>query len=162
MSLSGFAGLLVLVGLIVWSAVLTISPAGSADQMTPPREHGRETPVKLAPAAPVHRVPSRPALGDDTGAETEFLKAVKLAPDFAEPLNHLGMIKKAAGDLAAAVELYLESLERRPNYPEVHYNLALALTARQELEAAEISLPAGAEAASPIPAGDEQPVHAVS
>src|SRR5581483_10535042 len=64
-------------------------------------------------------------------AEAERLYAAVLAarPDHFDPLQMLGVIKLARGDLVAALRLVSQAMQQRPNSPQVLVNPGMMLHA---------------------------------
>lgn len=75
--------------------------------------------------------------GNGEAALTHVRKAVTLAPDDAEALTLLGWLDlEVAGDVDAAIASYRKVVALKPQVPEVHNNLGVALKRKGELEAA--------------------------
>ena len=49
------------------------------------------------------------------------------APEIALGWYNLGLMQRRKGDIAAAIQAYGEALDRQPDHPECHQNLAVAL-----------------------------------
>lgn len=76
-------------------------------------------------------------LRDTETALTHVRKAVALAPDDTEALTLLGWLNlEVAGDVEAAVASYRKVAALKPEVPEVHNNLGVALKRKGDLEEA--------------------------
>jgi protein O-GlcNAc transferase len=64
--------------------------------------------------------------GDLTGAVRELRKAVALDASDAEAWNDLGVMERKNGDTAAAVQSFSKALERKPDFVNARFNLAIA------------------------------------
>ncbi len=65
---------------------------------------------------------------DDPGAaRVAYARALELDPTLVDACVHLGRLAHEAGDAREATRLYHLALERTPDDPVVHFNLALAL-----------------------------------
>ncbi len=60
-------------------------------------------------------------------AEESFNQALKINPDSAVSLNHLGIINRGKGKFAEAKSNYQKALEIAPNYAYAHLNYAILL-----------------------------------
>lgn len=76
------------------------------------------------------------AAGDDAGAETRLLAALRRQPASAEAWHVLGQVRFRSGRWAEAQAAYLEAASRTPNDPAVQYNLGLAAESGGDLETA--------------------------
>ncbi len=65
-------------------------------------------------------------------AETNYLKAIELGPDYAEMHNDLAVVLHLQGRLAEAIAHYDEALRLRPNYPGAQRNRDKALAQQRE------------------------------
>lgn len=54
-------------------------------------------------------------------------EATQVAPEVALSWFNLGLMQRRKGNIAAAIQAYGESLQRQPDHPECHQNLAVAL-----------------------------------
>ena len=54
-------------------------------------------------------------------------EATQAAPEVALSWFNLGLMQRRKGNIAAAIQAYGESLQRQPDHPECHQNLAVAL-----------------------------------
>ena len=54
-------------------------------------------------------------------------KATQEAPEVALGWYNLGLMQRRRGDIAAAIQAYSQALQRQPDHPECHQNLAVAL-----------------------------------
>ncbi|MEP9355683.1 tetratricopeptide repeat protein [Xanthobacter sp. KR7-65] len=71
-------------------------------------------------------------------AARAYRKILKVAPDQADVIHLLGVVRARQGREAEAIELYLKAARRKPGDPKIVYNLALAYgAARREAEALE-------------------------
>jgi tetratricopeptide (TPR) repeat protein len=61
---------------------------------------------------------------EEAGRLTETATAV--APEVALAWYNLGLIRRRQGDIAAALTAYARAIERAPDHPEAHQNLAVA------------------------------------
>lgn len=68
--------------------------------------------------------------GRDAEAEAAYLRALELAPAFAEAWTNLGILAANRGDLDVAIERYEKALAASPQLANAHYNLAVALQRR--------------------------------
>jgi tetratricopeptide (TPR) repeat protein len=77
-------------------------------------------------------------------AEAAAQAALRLSPGHPEALFHLGVIRQRAGRTAEAIEFYREALRADPEglFVQARTNLALALQARGDREAARRELEA--------------------
>lgn len=78
--------------------------------------------------------------GDAAGAEAAYKKLLATAPEHADALNNLALLRKQAGDKAEAEALYRRSLAVRPDNPEVCSNLGVLLLETGRLAEAEATL----------------------
>ena len=74
-------------------------------------------------------------LGDLELARSSFVTAVEVRPDFYDGFIALGLFCAAQGDRLAA-EYYRSAIELRPRSVEAHYNLAMHLQERGDLDKA--------------------------
>ncbi len=75
--------------------------------------------------------------GEREAALAHVRKAVALAPDDAEALTLLGWLDmEVAGDVETAIESYSKAAALKPDVPEVHNNLGVALKRQGDLEPA--------------------------
>jgi Flp pilus assembly protein TadD len=65
------------------------------------------------------------AKGDNEKAAAEFNRAITANNKNVEAYNHLAVLKREAGDFAAAESLYQKALTIWPFYPEGHKNIAI-------------------------------------
>lgn len=65
------------------------------------------------------------AKGDSEKAVAEFNRAITANSRNVEAYNHLAVLKREAGDFAAAESLYQKALNIWPFYPDGHKNLAI-------------------------------------
>ena len=79
------------------------------------------------------------ALGDTPSANEQMVRALRLPGGSADALPHfvLGEIARSQGRDAEALVHYTRAAELAPHYPEVHYQLALALSAAARLGEAD-------------------------
>jgi len=70
--------------------------------------------------------------GNTGAAKTEFDRAVKLDPGFAEAWCRLGMIIASEDNYTDAMVCYRKALEINPQYAEAHYYYGLALLAKED------------------------------
>lgn len=75
-------------------------------------------------------------IGDKDAALREIDAAIELLPDHAEGYLHRAIIYGEANDQFRAIEDYTRALDRDPNLPSVHYDLAQALSRVNYLEKA--------------------------
>ena len=59
-----------------------------------------------------------------------YRRVIRMAPDFPQAHNNLGVALKAAGRLAEAVTSYRRAIAARPGYAAAHANLSSALAAQ--------------------------------
>lgn len=78
-------------------------------------------------------------IGDLSGAEACFRKAVQVDPDFAEAYANLGLLLDKQGVSNAAEICYRRSVELNPAYPETHLNLGALLAKKKRFSEAEAS-----------------------
>ncbi len=76
-------------------------------------------------------------IGDVTGAEASFRKALQIAPDFAEAYANLGLLLDRQGVTDAAEVYYRCSLDLNPTYSETHLNLGALLANKKRFTEAE-------------------------
>ncbi len=74
--------------------------------------------------------------GDTARAESEFRKALELAPGNADALSDLGHARELAGDEEGALEVYAEMVQRYPEMVLPRNRAAMLLARRGHLEAA--------------------------
>lgn len=70
-------------------------------------------------------------LGRDSEAEASHRAALGHGVADAGPLNHLGILARARGELTAASEFFRKALALSPGTPHLHHNLARATTYRE-------------------------------
>lgn len=68
---------------------------------------------------------TRTMLGDHTGAETAFKKAIDANSRTIEAYNQLGMLYRRHGRLDEAQFIYEEALRRDPDNSNIHWNLGI-------------------------------------
>ena len=68
---------------------------------------------------------TRVKLGDSTGAEAAFKKAIEANSRQAEAWNQLGIIYRRSGRLDEAQAVYNEALKHDPENADAHWNLAI-------------------------------------
>ncbi len=73
---------------------------------------------------------------DQAAARSAYQKAVELDPSMSDAYVNLGRIAHENGGLGEAVRLYHLALERAPEDPIIHYNLAVALEDMKRFEPA--------------------------
>jgi tetratricopeptide (TPR) repeat protein len=73
---------------------------------------------------------------DLEGARTLFDKAFQSTPDSIDALMSLGMVHGATGDFTSALAYYRRALERNPQSEVIHNNVAGALLASGQPDAA--------------------------
>jgi Flp pilus assembly protein TadD len=78
-------------------------------------------------------------IGDAALAESYFVKAIEIAPDYAEAHANLGLMLDKRGDMAAAEIHYRRSLELNSAYFETHLNLGALLLKMKRFFEAELS-----------------------
>lgn len=66
----------------------------------------------------------------------DFIRVIKLKPDFAEAHINLGMTYGLQGELDKAIEHLEIAIKIKPDYPEPHYNLGLVYLKKGSLDAA--------------------------
>ena len=76
-------------------------------------------------------------IGDITGAEACFRKALQILPDFAEAYANLGLLLDRQGITDAAEIYYRHSIELNPTYSETHLNLGALLANKKRFSEAE-------------------------
>lgn len=59
-------------------------------------------------------------------AKNEFMEALKLDPGNPRTLNNLGAVSIQTGNIPDAIDYLTRALERRKEYADAHYNLAIA------------------------------------
>ncbi|WP_115017723.1 glycosyltransferase family 2 protein [Synechococcus sp. UW140] len=62
--------------------------------------------------------------------------ATEQAPEVALGWYNLGLMQRRRGDIAAAINAYTKAIQRHPNHPECHQNLALALLMGGDIDGA--------------------------
>lgn len=60
-------------------------------------------------------------------AERILLQVIKLEPNYAEAYNNLGNIYNRRNQLSTAINYYHQAIERRYQFPDAHFNLAMTL-----------------------------------
>ncbi len=75
--------------------------------------------------------------GKHDAAETHFLFALRLNPDYDDAHNNLGNVLYSRGKHDEAAAHYTEALRLNPRFPKAHNNLGTFLLGRGQLEAAE-------------------------
>lgn len=70
-------------------------------------------------------------------ASFEFRTAMELAPNFAEPVNNLGILFKIKGEYAEAIDMFQQAKTIDKNYPGAYTNLASVYIAQGRLKVAE-------------------------
>jgi tetratricopeptide (TPR) repeat protein len=68
---------------------------------------------------------ARVKLGDSSGAEQAFKKAIEVNSQQAEARNQLGIIYRRSGRLDEAQSIYNEALKYDPGHADAHWNLAI-------------------------------------
>jgi Tfp pilus assembly protein PilF len=68
---------------------------------------------------------TRIKLGDSTGAEAAFRKAIDANSQQAEAWNQLGILYRRSGRLEEAQSTYNEALKHDPGHANAHWNLAI-------------------------------------
>ena len=63
-------------------------------------------------------------LGDISGEENDYLKAISLNKNSSLSYNGIGRIKRNSGDISAALSFFEKAIETGPNRFEGYYNLA--------------------------------------
>ena len=63
-------------------------------------------------------------------------EATQQAPEVALGWFNLGLMQRRKGDIAAAIQAYGQALQRQPDHPECHQNLAVALLMGGDVEGA--------------------------
>jgi tetratricopeptide (TPR) repeat protein len=66
-------------------------------------------------------------LGDNVGAEADFLRAIELLPTFGNPYLGMALVKSAAGDDSAELEWYVKMSAVAPEYRLGQYNYTAEL-----------------------------------
>lgn len=74
---------------------------------------------------------------EEAGRLTETATAV--APEVALAWYNLGLIRRRQGDIAAALTAYARAIERAPDHPEAHQNLAVAQLLGGNIDASRAS-----------------------
>jgi len=62
--------------------------------------------------------------------------ATEEAPEVALGWYNLGLMQRRKGDIAAAIRAYAAALDRHPDHPETHQNLAVALLLGGDIDGA--------------------------
>ncbi|MGH8016652.1 MAG: tetratricopeptide repeat protein, partial [Candidatus Zixiibacteriota bacterium] len=75
-------------------------------------------------------------MGNLSGAEIEYNKAIELDPLFGLPYNNLGMIAVRRGDINAASKHFLKAIQIDPLTIQPYMNYSTFLTERQQFQAA--------------------------
>ncbi len=57
----------------------------------------------------------------------EFKKAIKIAPNFADLYNHLGLSYHLNGEYELAIKTFKQAIRLNPRYVEAHLNIAITL-----------------------------------
>ncbi len=70
-------------------------------------------------------------------AERAYRRTLEIKPDYAAPLNNLGILLKDSKRLPEAEAAYRRALEIKPDYAEVHNNLGNLLKDSKRLPEAE-------------------------
>ncbi len=73
-------------------------------------------------------------------AIAEFKRAIKLEPDKAPILNHLGVALMLEEKFGEAIKSFQRAIEMKPTYPDIHNNLALAFLRTENYAEALIGL----------------------
>lgn len=60
------------------------------------------------------------------GAETHYLAALKVRPDYSLAHYNIAMVYDHYGNISLAIHHYREALRFKPSYADAHYNLAIA------------------------------------
>lgn len=79
----------------------------------------------------------RLAAGDAAGAEECFRQALALAPDFAEALANLALLRERAGALAEAEACYRQAIALQPESAQIRLNLGVLLLGQKRFAEAE-------------------------
>jgi tetratricopeptide (TPR) repeat protein len=74
--------------------------------------------------------------GDAREAEQAYREAIRLAPDYVDPVLNLGVLLCEGGRHADAVALYRDALQQLPQEALLYFNLAIALEDLQQAEEA--------------------------
>jgi predicted TPR repeat methyltransferase len=79
----------------------------------------------------INRAVARAALGDDANAESDYRRALTLAPGAVEARNNLGNLLQRQGRIDEALREYEAAIEAAPHHREAHSNYGTALYALQ-------------------------------
>lgn len=74
------------------------------------------------------------ALQDNSGAENQFLAALKLNPQNAGAVDGLGLTMAGRGKIDEALELFTKSIKLNPDSANTHLHMALCLPAREAIK----------------------------
>ncbi len=72
-------------------------------------------------------------------AETLLLRAIQLDPEFADAMDHLGLVYRRLGRYEEAIELYTRSLSVNPENPVAYINMGIACRLLGRYEDARIA-----------------------
>jgi predicted TPR repeat methyltransferase len=79
----------------------------------------------------INRAVARAALGDDANAESDYRRALTLAPGAVEARNNLGNLLQRQGRIDEALSEYEAAIAANPHHREAHSNYGTALYALQ-------------------------------
>jgi len=102
--------------------------------MTRPRPTDPALEAELARGVALHRA------GRTGEAEAAYRSVLARAPEHAFALNYLGTLLASSGRLEEGIELLRRSVKRAAGVPELHLNLADAMTVAGRLDGAEAAL----------------------
>jgi Flp pilus assembly protein TadD len=74
--------------------------------------------------------------GQLEAARKHLSKAVRIRPGYADALNNLGLIAGMQGDADQEMALYRAAVQKQPNDPKFHHNLACALVRKSQWDQA--------------------------